>query len=195
MSCILQLLTDSSSTMSVVISMLAFLVSARLFGFNESCFFSLGSGLLSLAITGLGVGARYCFAGGGILARAVGITWCSSSSRSSGGIITSAFTKYPWYWECSSPFPGLEALATGAGGLEGLATGTTSCFTSCFSDILEVALVTPAARFSAAGGLFSLMALGALLLKKGFFLLRGGEGGGVGPGLWEGDWFGVVPLR
>lgn len=55
--------------------------------------------------------------------------------------------------------------------------------------------MTPAARFSAAGGLFSLMALGALLLKKGFFLLRGGEGGGVGPGLWEGDWFGVVPLR
>ncbi len=55
--------------------------------------------------------------------------------------------------------------------------------------------MTPATRLSAAGGLFSLMAFGALLLKKGFFLLRGGEGGGVGSGLWEGDWFGVVPLR
>lgn len=96
---------------------------------------------------------------------------------------------------CSSPFPGLEALATGASGLEGLATGTTSWLTSCLSDILEVALLTPAARFSAAGGLFSLMAFGALLLKKGFFLVTGGEGGGVGPGLWEGDWVGVVPLR
>lgn len=85
-------------------------------------------------------------------------------------------------------------MATGVGGLEGLATGTTSCFTSCLSDILEVALVTPAARLSA-GGLFSLIAFGALLLKKGFFLLRGGEGGGVGPGLWEGVWVGVVPLR
>lgn len=86
-------------------------------------------------------------------------------------------------------------MATGAGGLEGLATGPTSCFTSCLSDILEVDLVTPAARLSAAGGLLSLMAFGALLLKKGFFLLWGGEGGGVGPGLWEGDWVGVVPLR
>lgn len=72
---------------------------------------------------------------------------------------------------------------------------TSSCLTSCLSDILEVALLTPAAWLSAAGGLFSFVAFGALLLKKGFFLLRGGEGGGVGSGLWVGDWVGVVPLR
>lgn len=56
--------------------MLAFLVSARLFGFSDSCFFSLGSGLLSLAGAGLleppeEKDEYCCKLGVGILARAV----------------------------------------------------------------------------------------------------------------------------
>lgn len=59
----------------------------------------------------------------------------------------------------------------------------------------------PAVKDSAVGVLFSFPAgfagvtvAGVLLLKK-FFLTAVGEGVGLGPGLWDGDWVGVVPFR
>lgn len=67
---------DSSSTISGGISTLAFLVSARLFGLVDSCFFGLrGSGGLVLSGEELGAGrdfkagAQICLAGGGKRAR------------------------------------------------------------------------------------------------------------------------------
>lgn len=61
------ILTDSSSIISVVISILAFLVSARLFGFIDSCLFGLsvladsGALVLSFGVAGEGVGAGRAF--------------------------------------------------------------------------------------------------------------------------------------
>lgn len=84
--------------------MLAFLVSARLFGLVDSCRFGLaGSGALAGSFGGAGeglgagraftAGARICLFGGGRRARLDG--WKSSSrpvGSSGGGALTSAMT-------------------------------------------------------------------------------------------------------
>lgn len=97
-------LTVSSSLISDTISMLAFLVSARLFGLLDSSLFSLeGSDGLMLFFGGTGEGlefgrdfsgaARFSFAGGDERTRLDG--WKSSSTlsgSSGGGTLTSALT-------------------------------------------------------------------------------------------------------
>lgn len=79
-----ELLTLSSLVSTI--SILAFFVSARLFGFRESCFLSFWSLLLSGMEGGFGVfeprGLRGC---GGIRARAWAVGSSSTSSSGSGG--------------------------------------------------------------------------------------------------------------
>lgn len=72
---------DSCSDVSLASSMLAFLVSAKLFGLIDSCFLILGVGVMTV------------LGGGGILARLdCVISGSSSSGSSGGGFCTTGFT-------------------------------------------------------------------------------------------------------